>query len=154
MKIPILLIPLVAAGALMAQTSTPPSNHMPPSNVQQHEKSYRRLGPVERLSKRLGLTADQEKQVRAFYADARMQAKPLEATIHAERASLNAAVKSDSEKQIDQITRQNADVLAKLQAIHMKTRAKVYSILTSEQKAKYEKTMLGRPWHRRAANVS
>ena len=92
--------------------------------------------------------------MRAFYADAHMQAKPLEATIHAERASLNAAVKSDSEKQIDQITHQNANLLAKLQAIHMKTKAKVYSILTPEQKAKYENTMLGRPWHGRAANVN
>jgi Spy/CpxP family protein refolding chaperone len=108
---------------------------------------------VERLSKRLNLTADQEKQVRGFFADARMQAKPLEAKLHEERASLNTAVKSDSEQQIDQITHQNADVLAKLQAIHMKTRAKVYSILTREQKAKYDKAMLGRSWHRGAANV-
>jgi Spy/CpxP family protein refolding chaperone len=36
----------------------------------------------------------------------------------------------------------------------MKTRAKVYSILTTEQKAKYDRVMLDRPWHRRAADVS
>jgi Spy/CpxP family protein refolding chaperone len=151
MKVPIVLIPLLAAGTLMAQSSAP-ANQTPPE-VQQHGKSHR-IGAVERLSKRLGLTADQEKQVRAFYADARMQSKPLEATLHEERASLDRAVKADSEEQIDQITRRNADVLAKVQAIRMKTRAKVYSILTTEQKAKYDRVMLDRPWHRRAANAS
>jgi hypothetical protein len=68
----------------MAQTSAP-ANQMPPK--------VHRVGAVERLSKRLGLTADQEKQVRAFYADARMQSKPLEARLHEERASLDTAVK-------------------------------------------------------------
>jgi hypothetical protein len=51
MKTPIVLIPLLAAGALAAQTSVAPANQTP-SNVEKHEKAHR-VGAVERLSKRL-----------------------------------------------------------------------------------------------------
>jgi Spy/CpxP family protein refolding chaperone len=93
---------------------------------------------VQRLSRRLNLTPDQQKQARAMFRDAFMQAKPLRAQMHQERASLNMAVKADSEQQIDQITHQNADVLAQLQAIHAKSMAKFYSILTPDQKARFD----------------
>ena len=137
MKNSILVVPLLTAAALMAQSATPqPSTQQTPSV--QHTAKARRHDPVQRLSRRLDLTPDQQKQARAMFRDASAQAKPLRAQMHQERASLNMAVKADSEQQIDQITHQNADVLAQLQAIHVKTMAKLYSILTPDQKAKFD----------------
>jgi Spy/CpxP family protein refolding chaperone len=133
----ILIVPLLTAAALMAQSPTPQPSTQQPSSVQ-HSVKTRRHDRVQRLSERLNLTPDQQKQIRAMFRGAYAQAKPLRAQLHQERASLAMAVKTDSEQQIDQITRQNADVLAQLQAIHAKTMAKVFSILTPEQKVKFD----------------
>jgi Spy/CpxP family protein refolding chaperone len=93
---------------------------------------------MQRLSEGLNLTPDQRQQVRAMFRDARAQTKPLRARLQEERVSLAVAIKAGSEKQIDEITHQNADALARMQAIHAKTMAKVYSILTPDQKAKFD----------------
>jgi len=93
---------------------------------------------MQRLSEHLNLTPDQRQQVRAMFRDASAQTKPLRARLREERTSLAVAIKAGSEKQIDEITSQNADAVAKLQAIHAKTMAKVYTILTPDQKAKFD----------------
>jgi Spy/CpxP family protein refolding chaperone len=134
------LIPLALAGALMAQTSAPPaSNPSTPAPNARHFAKARGDEAVNRLTRRLSLTPDQQSQVKSIFAAARAQAKPLRAMMREERVSLHTAVKNDSEQQIDQITHQNADLLAKMQAVHAKAMAKVYAILTPEQKAKFEK---------------
>jgi Spy/CpxP family protein refolding chaperone len=136
------LIPLAVAGALMAQTSAPPASSPTPGTPAPNTRHFakaRRDGAVNRLTRLLSLTADQQSRVKSIFASARLQAKPLRAMMHEERVSLHQAVKNDSEQQIDQITHQNADLLAQMQAVHVKVMAKVYAILTLEQKAKYEK---------------
>jgi len=52
--------------------------------------------------------------------------------------ALREAVKSGSEQRIDQITQQNAQLDAQMRAIHAKAMAKVYAILTPDQKAKFD----------------
>ena len=142
MKKSILFVPLLTAAALMAQSGSlqPPADQN--ATAQQHRAGRstqaRRQDFMRRFTERLNLTAEQQKQVQAMFRDSEMQAKPLREQLRNERDSLKTAVKSDSEQQIDRITHRNADTLAKLQAIHAKTMAKVYSILTPEQKAKFD----------------
>lgn len=143
MKTSTLLLPLFTAAALMAQTGTPqPSTSQNPTaqdSARRHRgTNARRQHMLRGLSERLNFTPAQQAQVRAMFRDANAQAKPLRAQLHQERASLNMAIKADSEQQIDQVTQQNANTFAKLQAIHAKTMAKVYSILTPDQKAKFD----------------
>jgi len=138
----IMLLPLFTA-ALMAQSVTPPSSTSPNPSVQEPVPTQRAMKAgrhrmMQRLSEHLNLTADQRQQVRAMFRDTSAQTKPLRARLHEERASLAVAIKDGSENRIDEITHQNADALAKLQAIHAKTMAKVYSILTPDQKAKFD----------------
>lgn len=142
MKKSIRLFPLFTA-ALMAQSGAPQSSTSPNPSVQEPGPTQRAMRAgrhrmMQRLSERLNLTPDQRQQVRAMFSDASAQTKPLRARLHEERASLAVAIKAGSEKQIDEITYQNADALAKLQAIRAKTMAKVYSILTPDQKAKFD----------------
>lgn len=134
MKIPIALLSIAMAGALMAQTTpsapTPSTNH---ATVRSRSDWM-----VQRLTKRLNLTADQQTRVKAIFADSRQQVHALAPQLRAERDALKAAVKTDSESQIDQITQQNAQMTAQLEAVHVKAMAKVYAMLTPDQKAKFD----------------
>ena len=143
MKKSIIVLPLFTAAALMAQTGTPPSSASPNASAQQPASTQRGMKAgrhriMQRLSEHLNLTPDQRQQARAMFRDSSDQTKPLRAKLREERASLALAIKAGSEKQIDEITNQNAESLAKLQAIHAKTMAKLYSILTPDQKAKFD----------------
>lgn len=138
MKFPYFLIPLAAASVLMAQTLVPKaSNEAPPSGVQ-HSAKARNESFVQRMTERLNLTPDQQNRVKTIFKESREQSKDLRMKMREEHQELSKAVRNDSEAQIDRITRQNADVIARLQAIHEKAMAKVYSILTPEQKAKFD----------------
>jgi protein CpxP len=132
MKIPIALLSvtmaITMAGALMAQKTLP----APAPSVTRSDRM------VQRLTKRLNLTADQQARVKAIFADSSQQAKAFAPQLREERAALKAAVRSDSESQIDQITQKNAQLTAQLEAVHVKTMAKVYATLTPDQKAKFD----------------
>ena len=122
------------AGGLMAQTTAPA-----PSAPKNHATAANRSGwMVRRLTQRLNLTADQQAKVKAIFADSRQQAKALAPQLREERSALKAAVKSDSESQIDQITAKNAQLNSQIEALHVKAMAKVYATLTPDQKAKFD----------------
>ncbi len=122
------------AGGLMAQTTAPA-----PSTPKNHAAAVNRQGwMVRRLTNRLNLTADQQAQVKAIFADSRQQAKALAPQLRDERAALKAAVRSGSESQIDQITAKNAQLNSQIEALHVKAMAKVYATLTPDQKAKFD----------------
>jgi len=135
MKLPIAVLSITMAGALMAQTSAPAPS---PSN-DHHSAARRSGGMLQRLTRRLNLTADQQTRVKAIFADSRQQAKALAPQLRQERTALKAAMKTDSESQIDQITQQNAQLTAQVEAMHVKAMAKVYAILSSDQKAKFDR---------------
>jgi Spy/CpxP family protein refolding chaperone len=104
---------------------------------------------AQRLTRRLHLTPDQQSQVTAIFRQSHEQAKSLRAKMREEHMALSNAVKSDSEQQIDKITRQNADVMAQVQAIRAKAMAKVYALLTPAQKADFDKATT---WRRNVMN--
>jgi len=93
---------------------------------------------IHRLSARLNLTPDQQMRVKAILADSRLQNKALAPKVREERMALHNAIKSDSLTQIDQITQQNVNMNGKIEANHLKTIATIYSILTPDQKAKFD----------------
>jgi Spy/CpxP family protein refolding chaperone len=96
-------------------------------------------GPmVHRLTRELNLSPDQQTQARTIFAQARQQAQGLNPKLRDDRQALSAAIKSDNESQIDQITRQDAQINSRARAIHAKAMAKLYSILTPDQKAKFD----------------
>jgi Spy/CpxP family protein refolding chaperone len=141
MKLPIALLSFAMAGALMAQKTLPPQNT---NNDQATVQSAHRAAVnrsdwmVQRLTKRLDLTQDQQDRVKAIFADSKTQAKALNPQLREERMELKAAVKSDSPSQIDHITQQNATLNSQAEAIHVKAMAKVYALLTPAQKAKFD----------------
>lgn len=87
---------------------------------------------------RLNLTPAQQMQVKGILRETRAEDQALAPQVRQERTALHAAIKSDALGQIDQITQQNVNVNAKMEANHLKTIAKIYAILTPDQKAKFD----------------
>jgi Spy/CpxP family protein refolding chaperone len=133
MKYPMIFISLLTAGVLVAQTPAPPAA--------QNQTHVRRNTGMARLTAGLNLTPDQQKQVRDIFGQSRTQMKTLAPKFREERAAMAGAVKSDSENQIDQVAQQQAQLRAQMEAIHAKTLAKFYAILTPDQKAKVDQRM-------------
>jgi len=121
-----LFLSLFAAGILSAQ-SAPAAHHKAGGDM------------VQRLSARLNLTADQQSQAKAIFQQSREQMATIAPKLKAERQAVAAAVKSDNEAQIDQITSQDASLNAQARAIHAKAMAKFYQILTPNQKTKFDR---------------
>lgn len=141
MKSPIVLMSVLTAGMLAAQTAPPPAASSAHSNPAQHERWAARRARFARLTAGLNLTADQQKQVHEIFSQSRTEMKTLMPKFREDRAALAGAVKSDSEQQIDKVAQQDAQLRAQMEAIHAKTLAKFYSILTPDQKAKVDQRM-------------
>ena len=130
MKIPIALLSLAAAGVMMAQTPAP---------------AQPRSGwMVQRMTRHLGLTADQQTQVKSILKEAREQNKAIALKLRAERQALKSAVESGSHQQIDRILTDNAQMNAQAEASYVKAMSKVYALLTPDQKTKFDQ--MGSHW--------
>lgn len=147
-----LAIPFVAAGMMFAQTV--PSQKAAPS--QQNESSARthhaRNWMMHRMTARLNLTADQQAKTHAIFKKTREETRALAPQLKAERQELRSAIKADSVAKIDQVTMANAQLNAKVRAIHSKGVAEFYAILTPAQKAKFDQRMEHRFGPRRMEN--
>lgn len=141
MKLPIALLSFALAGTMMAQATTSPppqENNHPSAQTTPNRPAARNHMLVQRLTKKLNLTADQQAKVKAIFADSRTQTKALAPQLREERTELKAAVRSDSQTKIDRIIQQNAQVNSKAEAIHVKAMAKVYAILTPAQRTTFD----------------
>lgn len=143
-----ILLSLVAAGSMLAVAQQPAQSPAQSKDQQsQPARSHLRMigGPmVERLTHRFNLTPDQQTQARTIFQQARQQTESLNPKLREERQALSAAIKNGNEAQIDQITRQDAQLNSRARAIHAKAMAKFYSILTPDQKAKFDQ--VGANW--------
>ncbi len=104
---------------------------------------------VQRLSTKLNLTTDQQKQAREIFRSAREQVKALQPKLREERVALRAAVKTDNEAQIDQVLQQNSQANTQAREIHAKAMAKFYQVLNPAQKAQFDQ-MAAHRWERGA----
>jgi Spy/CpxP family protein refolding chaperone len=152
MKLSLAFMPFLMAGALVAQQSPAPatgrSGYNAPTSTQNQARTGERANHseyfVQHLSKELSLTPDQQTQVRNIFADTRKSAEALAPKMQQEREALKTAVKSGNDREIDRILQQNSQLNADYEAMHVKAMAKVYRILTPDQKTKFDQ--LGSGW--------
>lgn len=141
-KIPMFALGVLTAGAMLAQTAQTPAPAAPqqtPAHSQPRQAARNwQDRMLNRLTARLSLTADQQSQVKGILKETRAENKALQPKFREERMALDTAIKSDSLGQIDQITQQNMTMNSKIAANHLKAVAKIYAILTPDQKAKFD----------------
>jgi Spy/CpxP family protein refolding chaperone len=124
----------------MAQPAAPPQQSTTERTQGTHHRGAgdRQRFMLRRLTMQLALTPDQQEHIKAIFKETNQQSQALTAQFRQERRSLMTAVKNDSEPQIDQITQQNAALNTQIEAIHLKQMAKIRSILTADQKVKFD----------------
>ena len=81
-----ILLSLLTAGFLAAQT-TPPPQAPPPQAMHSHHR-IAKGARMARLTRQLNLTPDQQKQARSIFADARAQRQQVHATTMAKFSSI------------------------------------------------------------------
>jgi len=141
MRTSFIAVSLMASGLMFAQTTTQPTTpaapgqrqHMGPrgGNPDQAEQRFE-----QRLTARLGLTAEQQNKVHTTRADARVQSQGMNEKAHAAQTSLNSAIKTGDETLIEKASQEIATLHQQRTTINAKTTAKIYSTLTAEQKTK------------------
>ena len=90
----------------------------------------------QRLTARLGLTAEQQNKVHTILAERDVVAKGSGEQMQALNTSMTAAIKAGSEDQIDRISQDMANLHQKEVSLHGKTMAKIYAALTPAQQTK------------------
>ena len=133
MKIEALILPVILAGAMSAQTATPPAN------TQTHQRNHPQM--MQKLTADLNLTADQQAKAKQIFDQSRQQRKALAPKLKEERGAVLQAIKTDNTAQIDRLIQQNSQVNAQAAEIHAKAMAKFYAILNPDQKAKMDQKM-------------
>jgi Spy/CpxP family protein refolding chaperone len=108
------------------------------------------VGPqLNRHTKQLNLTPDQQTQASAIFRDARSQSKSIAPQRLDERQAMSDAIKSGNEAQIDKVTQRNAQLDSTVRAIHAKAIAKLYSIPTPDQKTTFDSLRASRQMNAR-----
>jgi Spy/CpxP family protein refolding chaperone len=130
---------LVLAGIMVAQTPQPSPGPAPTAGT---KRMHRKGGRLHRLVQQLNLSPDQKTQAKAIFEDGRANAQPLTAQMREARAALANAVKSNApEAEIDRLSNNAGAVASQLTAVRTKTLAKLYTILTPDQKEKLNTVM-------------
>jgi Spy/CpxP family protein refolding chaperone len=140
MKLPLAFTALAIAGTLAAQNPLPPGHPLAGGQAQTGERFGRRGGDffVQRLTRELALTPDQQMKVRQIFADTRKSAEALNPKMGEQHAALRAAIKANNDAEIDRIIHDNCGMIADFHALHAKAMAKVYQLLTPTQKTKFD----------------
>jgi protein CpxP len=91
---------------------------------------------IERMARDLNLTADQLTQVKAIFDAQRTVVEPLMKQMGEYRKQLDTATADGqfNEEQVRAIAQQQAQTAAQLTVENERTKAKVYNILTPEQR--------------------
>jgi hypothetical protein len=90
---------------------------------------------VARLTKLLTLTTTQASEATTIFTNALTATTPLRTTLSTDRASLQAAIKSNATGTIDTLAASIGTVNGQILAIQSKADAAFYAILTSAQQA-------------------
>ncbi len=116
----------LAAGMLFGQAPAPAPGkaHGPRANH------------ADRMATFLNLTPDQRQQATAIMNEAKQAAEPIRAQLKQGREAMAAAVKANKTDEIDRLASGQGVLMGQLAAIHAKAFAKVYTLLTPEQRQK------------------
>jgi len=101
---------------------------------------------LKAIAAQLDLTAEQQSQATAIFANAQASESAARAGLKTEQEGLNDAVKSNNSVAIEQHSSAIAALRGQLTLSHSKTRAALYQILTSEQRAKMDQ-LEKQHWH-------
>ena len=122
----------LASGMIFAQTSAPSTQQ--PQPPAQH-RQWNRGQMFDRMATKLNLTDDQKQQAKSIMGSARESSKPVRDQLRQDRLALKDAVKAGkSDAEIDQISANLGRDTAQMTAIRTKAFAKVYALLTPEQR--------------------
>lgn len=125
------IVAALASGMIFAQTSAPSTQQ--PQPPAQHRQNRGQM--FDRMAAKLNLTDDQKQQAKAIMGSARESSKPVREQLRQDRLALKNAVKAGkSDAEIDQISANLGRDTAQMTAIRTKAFAKVYALLTPEQR--------------------
>ena len=125
-------IAALASGMMFAQTPDPSTQQ--PQPPAQH-RQWNRGQMLDRMATKLNLTDDQKQQAKTIMGSARESSKPVRDQLRQDRLALKNAVKAGkSDAEIDQISANLGRDTAQMTAIRTKAFAKVYGLLTPEQR--------------------
>ena len=100
---------------------------------------------VNALTNRLGLTEDQKAKATSIFTEAQTAAQSVRSSMRTAHDSLSEAIKDNNTAAIDQQSATLGTLCGQLTAIDSKAEAAFYSILTADQKTKFDSGMRGRP---------
>jgi Spy/CpxP family protein refolding chaperone len=130
MKIGSIALSLLAAGLVVAQ-SPAPHPRMGPAGGGPGGRNFE-----QRLATDLGLSAEQQNKVHTTLAESNLAVQGSHQKMQDLHTALSAAIKSGNEGEIDRISQEMATLHQQQTAARAKSVAKIYSILTADQKAK------------------
>jgi protein CpxP len=119
----------MAAGMALAQTPAAPAQPRAGRMMAQHAMR-------SKIFQSLDLTDAQKQQTKALMQQARQNARPLMTQLRANRQALAAAVKANDVAQIHSLAAQQGHLQGELLGVRSEARAKIYALLTPEQKVK------------------
>jgi len=121
----------LAAGMLLAQAPAPPDQSQPPAG--QHQMRQARM--FDRLVSTLNLTDDQQQQVKSILQSAHQSSRPIAQQLRQDRQSLRAAIQAGKpDADLNQISGDIGSLTGQLTAMRSKTFAKIYALLTPDQR--------------------
>src|SRR5712692_4530005 len=125
----------LASGMLFAQTPAPSNPSQPPA---QH-RQWNRGQMFDRFATKLNLTDDQKTQAKSILQSSRESSQSIAQQLRQSRQALRSAVKAGkSDAEIDQLSANLGQLTGQMTAIRTKAFAKVYALLTPEQRTKAE----------------
>ena len=123
----------LASGMMFAQAPASPAQ--PQAPAQRRQQFRGRM--FDRTAARLNLTDDQKQQAQSIMKSARESAQPITQQLKQNRVALRDAVKAGkSDADIDQLAASTGTLMGQATAIRTKAFAKVYALLTPEQRTK------------------
>ena len=133
-RLAILLLVCVPGFVLLAQSAgSPPSR----PDWQQRRLQF--------LTSQLNLTADQQKQATAIFANQDAALTSVRANLKNAHQSLEDAVKSNNLTSIEQLSSSIGNLMGQMTASEAKARAAFYQILTPDQQSKLSQIESQRP---------
>lgn len=123
----------LASGMLFAQAPAPPAQ--PQSPAQRRQQFRGRM--FDRIAAQLNLTDDQKQQAHSILQSARESAQPIAQQLKQNRLALHDAIKAGKpDADIDQLAATTGNLMGQATAIRTKAFAKVYALLTPEQRTR------------------
>jgi len=137
-------IAALTAGMALAQppqasplSQPPQANPQPPAQAPAHRPFAARIR--QRTARALNLSDAQIQQARTIFQETRKKTEPVRVELRQNRQAMAEAVKANNAAEIQKLSKTQGELMGRLIAARSEGRARLYNILTPEQRAKAEK---------------